>query len=121
MNKSTFLFPTWTRTMKNSRFLSGFIVAAILACGGFLILSAAAQSPMPVKTPDDAYQQIFQDQIARTKRYEGLLARQEELMKRQEELMKRQEEGAKLFISICEKWEKQQTQYQKYLDSLGKK
>ena len=73
------------------------------------------------KPPEDAYQQIFQEQIARTKRYEGLLARQEEMMKRQEDLMKRQDEGAARFLSICEKWEKQQAQYQKYLDGLGKK
>jgi hypothetical protein len=107
--------------MKKNRLVCAFLVTATAACGGFLILSAAAQSPLPVKTPDDAYQQIFQDQITRTKRYEGLLARQEELMKRQEELMKHQEDGAARFISICEKWEKQQSQYQKYLDGLGKK
>jgi hypothetical protein len=86
-----------------------------------LILSAAAQSPPPVRAPDDAYQQIFQEQIARTKRYEGLLARQEELMKRQEELMKRQEDGAVRFLTIVDRWEKQQAQYQKYLDGVGKK
>ncbi len=68
--------------------------------GGVFIVSAAAQAPPPVKPPEDAYQQIFQEQIARTKRYEGLLARQEEMMKRQEDLMKRQEDGAVRFLLI---------------------
>ena len=85
--------------MKTSRLLGLFIVAAIVVCGGFLILSAAAQAPPVIKPPEDAYQQIFQEQIARTKRYEGLLGRQEELMKRQEELMKRQEDGAARFMT----------------------
>jgi hypothetical protein len=112
---------TRIRTMKTSRLLGLFIVAAIAVCGGILILSAAAQAPPAIKPPEDAYQQIFQEQIARTKRYEGLLGRQEELMKRQEELMKRQEDGAVRFLTIVDKWEKQQAQYQKYLDGLGKK
>ena len=107
--------------MKTSRIVSVFAVAMGIACGGFLILTATAQVPPAVKPPEDAYQQIFQEQIARTKRYEGLLGRQEELMKRQEELMKRQDEGATRFLVILERWEKQQAQYQKYLDGLGKK
>jgi hypothetical protein len=107
--------------MKKIRLLSVIIVAVIVVSGGFLIVSATAQSPPPIKPPEDAYQQIFQEQIARTKRYEGLLGRQEELMKRQEELMKKQEDGAARFLKVVEKWEKQEAQYQKYLDGLGKK
>ncbi|HTQ38239.1 MAG TPA: hypothetical protein VMJ32_04390 [Pirellulales bacterium] len=108
--------------LKKHRILAGLIVAAIVGGFGFLIFSAAAQSPLPAKTPaDDAYQRIFEDQIARTKRYEGLLSRQEELMKRQEELMKHQEDAVTRFMTILDKWDKQQQQYQKYLDSLGKK
>ncbi|HEY2414792.1 MAG TPA: hypothetical protein VGJ04_11820 [Pirellulales bacterium] len=107
--------------MKNNGLVSVLIVSAIISCGGFLVLTAAGQSPMPVKPPEDAYQQIFQEQIARTKRYEGLLARQEEMMKRQEELMKRQEDGAARFLTVIDKWEKQQAQYQKFLDGVGKK
>ncbi|HZZ26362.1 MAG TPA: hypothetical protein VFE46_00040 [Pirellulales bacterium] len=108
--------------IKKNRILAIFVAALLLSGLSFLILSATAQIPTPTKSPaDDAYQRIFEDQIARTKRYEGLLARQEELMKRQEELMKHQDEGAVRFISICEKWDKQQQQYQKYLDGLGKK
>jgi hypothetical protein len=106
--------------MKTSRIVSVFAVAIGIVCGGFLILTATAQVPA-VKPPEDAYQQIFQEQITRTKRYEGLLGRQEELMKRQEELMKRQETGATRFLAILDRWEKQQAQYQKYLDGLGKK
>jgi hypothetical protein len=108
------------QTMKKNRLLWALLATATVAGGGFFIVSAAAQAPPPIKPPEDAYQQIFQEQIARTKRYEGLLARQEEMMKRQEDLMKRQEEGAARFLSICDKWEKQQAQYQKYLDGLGK-
>jgi hypothetical protein len=108
--------------MKTNRFLVGFIVAAILVGCGFLVLSATAQTPTLPKTPaDDAYQRIFEDQIARTKRYEGLLARQEELMKRQEELMKHQEDAVVRFMSTLDKWDKAQQQYQKYVDGLGKK
>jgi hypothetical protein len=111
-----------TMIMKKNRFLAGLIAMAVLSGFGLLILQATAQVPVIPKTPaDDAYQRIFEDQIARTKRYEGLLARQEELMKRQEELMKHQEDGATRFLVICDKWDKQQQQYQKYLDSLGKK
>ncbi len=106
--------------MNKNRLVWTLLATAAMAGGGFFIVSAAAQAPPPVKPPEDAYQQIFQEQIARTKRYEGLLARQEELMKRQEELMKRQEDGAVRFLLICDKWEKQQAQYQKYLDGLGK-
>jgi hypothetical protein len=114
------LFLIRMQTMKKNRLLWAFLATVTVAGGGLFIVSAAAQAP-PVKPPEDAYQQIFQEQIARTKRYEGLLARQEEMMKRQEDLMKRQDEGAARFLSICEKWEKQQAQYQKYLDGLGKK
>src|SRR5262249_15202042 len=103
------------------RLVIAAILLVCLASGYFLIFSAAAQGPSVSKSPDEAYQQIFQDQIARTKRYEGLLSRQEEMMKRQEDLMKRQEDGATRFLNLLEKWDKQQQQYQKYLDSLGKK
>jgi hypothetical protein len=106
--------------MKTSRIVSVFAMAIGIACGGFLLVTATAQVPPAVKPPEDAYQQIFQEQIARTKRYEGLLARQEEMMKRQEELLKRQEDGAARFLAVLERWEKQQAQYQKYLDGLGK-
>jgi hypothetical protein len=108
-------------TMKKNRLQSVIIVATGAICGGFLILSAAAQSPQPIKPPEDAYQQIFQEQLTRAKRYEGLLSHQEDLMKRQEELMKKQEDGAARFLKVVEKWEKQEAQYQKYLDGLGKK
>ena len=107
--------------LNSKRLLPGLIVVTVLTVFGCLLLSAMAQIP-GAKTPaDDAYQRIFDDQIARTKRYEGLLGRQEELMKRQEDLMKRQEEGANRFLTLLDKWDKQQQQYQKYLDSLGRK
>jgi hypothetical protein len=107
--------------LKPRRLLPGLIVVAVFAVLGCLLFSARAQVPGVRSPADDAYQRIFEDQIARTKRYEGLLARQEEMMKRQEDLMKRQEEGATRFLTLLDKWDKQQQQYQKYLDSLGKK
>ncbi len=107
--------------LKNHRFLAIFLSVAVLGGGSFLILSATAQTPSIPKTPaDDAYQRIFEDQIARTKRYEGLLSRQEEMMKHQEDLMKRQEDAVTRFMTILDKWDKQSQQYQKYLDGLKK-
>jgi hypothetical protein len=114
------LFP-WRPTMKKLRLLAVCVVAGSLAVSGFLILTAAAQTTPPKPQSDDPYQRIFEDQISRTKRYESLIAKQEELMKRQEDLMKRQEEAWTRFTGVVEKWEKQQAQYQKYLDGLGKK
>jgi hypothetical protein len=35
--------------------------------------------------------------------------------------MKKQEAACTRYIAIIDRWEKQQAQYQKYLDSLGKK
>jgi hypothetical protein len=103
------------------RLLPVLILAIVFGVLGCLLLTAIAQVPSARTPADDAYQRIFDDQIARTKRYEGLLTRQEEMMKKQEDLMKRQEEGANRFLTICEKWEKQQQQFQRYLDSLGRK
>jgi 2-methylisocitrate lyase-like PEP mutase family enzyme len=56
--------------------------------------------------------------IART---EALLKRHEEMMKQTEEMLKRQQNDVARFEKILGTWERQQVQYQKYLDSLSKK
>ena len=49
-----------------------------------------------------------------------LLAREEKMMASQESMMARQEQDLERFEKILATWERQQAQYQLYLDSLSK-
>jgi hypothetical protein len=98
--------------MKKSQTIVVASILALSVVASTLILSATAQTSAPAAKPaDDPYQKIFDEQVTRTKRYEALLAKQEELMKKQDS-------ACTHYLAILDKWDKQQTQYQKYLDSL---
>ena len=98
----------------------------------WLVLGANAQiksePEAAAATTDQQYQRMLDEQDARFKRGDELLRAQEEAHKRalilftkQEGHIKRQEEYLNRYQNILETWERQQRQYQKYLDSLGKK
>ena len=50
-----------------------------------------------------------------------IMARTEALLTQHEKMMKQEEKDFARFEKILDTWQRQQVQYQKYLDSLGKK
>jgi hypothetical protein len=75
----------------------------------------------------DAYEHEYEENLAEQRKQNEEFAEQLEeskgLLERQEKLLGSSEENERHFAKILERWEQQQAQYQKYLDSLplGKK
>ncbi|MBK8036450.1 MAG: hypothetical protein IPK22_04845 [Verrucomicrobiaceae bacterium] len=82
------------------------------------LVPSRAQTPQEVNSKAQEInaqsQRLLDEQSERFKRAE-------ELLKRQEQLMGKQEASFKRFETILDVWEKQQKQYQGYLDTLPKK
>jgi hypothetical protein len=94
-----------------------YAVILIVVFGGFIILQTSGQPTSPTgaaTTSDQDYQRLLNEQASILKRSASLLAQQEDFFKKQEAAFRRYER-------ILDTWERQQQQYQRYLDSLPKK
>ncbi len=101
--------------------------AVIAAAFWFLSTSHAVAQTTTNETSDAQYQRALAEQAEQSKHYAELLKSQdaihqraEALVAKQEQLMARQEADFARFEKILDTWEKQQKQYQRYLDSLTK-
>ena len=117
---------TYENTMKRIVYI---IAGAAVVAAVFWFLSASHATAQVTTTniADAQYQRAVDQQTERSKRYAELLAGQEAmhqhaevLVAKQEQLMARQEADSARFEKILDTWEKQQKQYQRYLDSLAK-
>ena len=61
---------------------------------------------------------IHKADLALLKRHEKIMAREERAMSQDEALLKRKARDLARFERVLATWERQQTEYQKYLDSL---
>ncbi len=114
--------------MKNQFIPLVFIVAEILVCSHLRGDEAApnvAASPSTYETTLSKsaalIEQSRKNQEESHAHAMAATARAEELIKRQEEDLKQQEDNLARFGKILIVWERQQIQYQKYLDSLPTK
>jgi cell shape-determining protein MreC len=106
-----------------------YIIVAIVVVGLILAWQLASRSVAQSSTNADDPTQSMRDQYqARAARYEAMLKTQEDGMKRHDELesrierlQTRMEQSQERFEKILGTWERQQKQYQAYLDSLEKK
>jgi len=108
--------------------LRNHIAGALLWSVSIVAVAGQDGSPAPAPSSEEIRKQYAatldkaaKDQSETHERNVALMDRMEVLLKRQEEMTKRQEQDADRFEKILDGWERQQAQYQKYLDSLGKK
>ena len=93
-------------------------LALITLSGAWFVFHANAQpkpdAPSPTTAAEQQYQRMLNEQADRFKRTEALLKAQEDFFERQLKAFTR-------FEKVLETWERQQQQYQKYLDTLPTK
>ena len=114
------------RAKENSMFRS---ITFVLLCAAAMSASAgqpesAAQAPTNAEIRQQYAANLAKaakDQQESHARNAKIMARAEALLTRQEEMVKRQEKDFARFEKILDTWEREQVQYQKYLDSLGRK
>lgn len=118
--------------MKNQFILLVFIVLEILVCSHLRGDEAVPSATPNVAASPSAYETTLSKSAAlieqsRKNQEEShahamaATAKAEELIKRQEADLKQQEDNLARFDKILTVWERQQAQYQKYLDSLPSK
>ena len=104
--------------MKTRESLTFIAIVAGLSLCWLMIERAAAQNRTAAQDAaqqsDQQYRQLLDEQASMLKRSATLLTEQEAFFKKQEKAFERYER-------ILDTWDKQQRQYQKYLDSLDKK
>ncbi|HKK05492.1 MAG TPA: hypothetical protein VKA50_06545 [Gammaproteobacteria bacterium] len=76
------------------------------------------QSAAMMKADERRREEIHKANMALLKRHDRLMDREERMMARVEAAEKRREAEVERFDKILSTWERQQAEYQKYLDSL---
>lgn len=93
------------------------IVAGII--GLFIYnLGAASQSSQHASTQVEQTDQIIEKNMKLGDKYETQMDRSIKLLERQEQILTREEADFDRFEKILATWERQQAEYQKYLDGL---
>ena|SRR5258708_30773646 len=118
----------FTRFMKTRHRTLGAIALGAVAIS-WLVIHAAAQTPAETynrsmqeyQKQQAAYQKQLVDYQKQQAEYAETMKGYAEALAKHEELMKRYEKDLERFEAILATHEKQQAQYQQYLDSLPKK
>ncbi len=97
------------------------IIFALLWVVSVSVSAGQVKTTDHVPTKDELREQYAAYIAEATKSQEETHEMNEKLMARTEGLIARQEKDMTRFEKILDTWERQQAQYQKYLDSLGRK
>jgi len=103
-------------TITGTRKVVGFGIALTLITVVMLQVFAQTPSKTPTAGPptDEDFHRLYAEQASILKRGAALLTQQEDFIKKQDLAFRHYEK-------ILETWERQQQQYQRYLDSLSKR
>jgi hypothetical protein len=102
------------------------VSVAFVGVVSFCLLAPHVSRATSVQTNDapaeeDPYKRALEVYNAQAKQAEEQAKRSEALLARGEVFLKQQEEAFKRYEKILDTWERQQQEYQKYLDTLPKK
>lgn len=104
-------------------FLIAILTAIAFACLFTQHARGRATQEPPTNSPsaDDDYERQMKDYEASVKRQAELQRRGELLLEKEEAFVAQQEKLAHKYEAVLATWERQQQEYQRYLDTLPKK